>query len=497
MSQTKFIHIADLHLGKRQYNLEQRYKDSFRAFQWILDYSIEEKVDFILIAGDIFDKRKVDPRVLTKVFYIIQDFKKKSKSSLNREIPIICIEGNHDNPIYSTQSWMTFLADLDLILLLNGQYNQYEKRIIFEPFDKKKNRGGVIKVNGTRIYGLPFFGSSTAHLFEYIYESIETNSSELIILMMHFGIDGYDSSKPGIEISDSLKKIHEKVDYLALGHYHKMYRVPARDSWIFNPGSLEITDIKEKFEGINRGIFLVTATGKELRYRSIECDNGNTTPGLIPNRKFWSMPSIDISACESFDKTIDFVLDMIRRNGIPELESSEAFNKDNLNCPILFFNLTGDINYSRLEVNINHLRQEIMKKFAVLDVRVFSPYLISNLDDIKVPQDKKSLEEIETDVFRELIKTYPKFENMEEEVVELMKDIKRALVVSKPNYNALKEYISTWCIQNASSFNISTDLPNTQLIEKIEEQDDVSLNTEMHIEEEDDEDEYIDTIEED
>ena len=79
MTQSKFIHIADLHLGKTQYNNKQRYKDYFRAFKWILEKAIKEKVDFILIAGDMFDNRKISPRVLTKVFYIIRDFKKKSK----------------------------------------------------------------------------------------------------------------------------------------------------------------------------------------------------------------------------------------------------------------------------------------------------------------------------------------------------------------------------------------------------------------------------------
>ncbi|KKK82044.1 hypothetical protein LCGC14_2807320, partial [marine sediment metagenome] len=123
----KFIHIADVHLGKRQYNNNERYQDYFRAFKWILEFAIQESVDFVLIAGDLFDNRKVSPEVLTEVFYIIRNFKTKSQEALNREIPLICIEGNHDTPIYSKQSWMTFLADLDLIILLSGEYDKIKK----------------------------------------------------------------------------------------------------------------------------------------------------------------------------------------------------------------------------------------------------------------------------------------------------------------------------------------------------------------------------------
>jgi len=75
MKPSKFVHIADLHLGKRQYNLSERYKDYFRAFKWILNFSLNEEVDFLLIAGDIFDHKNIGPSVLSELFHIIQNFK--------------------------------------------------------------------------------------------------------------------------------------------------------------------------------------------------------------------------------------------------------------------------------------------------------------------------------------------------------------------------------------------------------------------------------------
>ena len=59
------MHLADLHLGKRQYNIEERYNDYFRAFKWILSEAIQQNLDFILVSGDLIDSDQgISPSVL-------------------------------------------------------------------------------------------------------------------------------------------------------------------------------------------------------------------------------------------------------------------------------------------------------------------------------------------------------------------------------------------------------------------------------------------------
>ena len=57
----RFMHIADIHLGYRQYNLFERFKDFGKAFRQIINIAIEKKVDFIICAGDLFDRDSIDP----------------------------------------------------------------------------------------------------------------------------------------------------------------------------------------------------------------------------------------------------------------------------------------------------------------------------------------------------------------------------------------------------------------------------------------------------
>ncbi len=56
----RFLHMADCHLGYRQYNLRERFNDFGQAFLNVIDTAIAEKVDFVLLAGDLFQKRAID-----------------------------------------------------------------------------------------------------------------------------------------------------------------------------------------------------------------------------------------------------------------------------------------------------------------------------------------------------------------------------------------------------------------------------------------------------
>ena len=51
----KFAHISDIHLGQRQYHLPEREQDIYDTLKQAINRSIEEKVDFVIFSGDIFD----------------------------------------------------------------------------------------------------------------------------------------------------------------------------------------------------------------------------------------------------------------------------------------------------------------------------------------------------------------------------------------------------------------------------------------------------------
>jgi DNA repair exonuclease SbcCD nuclease subunit len=95
----KLAHLADLHLGFRQYTrltpqgINQREADVARAFRSALDGVIEAKPDVIVLAGDVFDSvRPPNPAILDA----FNQFR-RLRGALP-QVPVIILAGDHDTP---------------------------------------------------------------------------------------------------------------------------------------------------------------------------------------------------------------------------------------------------------------------------------------------------------------------------------------------------------------------------------------------------------------
>lgn len=211
----KFIHLSDLHLGKRvnEYSMkdDQRY-----ILNQISDIIGREQPDAVLIAGDVYD-RSVPP---VEAVGLLDDFLVKLAE---REIPVLIISGNHDSP-----ERLTFLAKL------------IEKsRIYISP----AYNGEVTPVTLSDAYGtvdvwmLPFIKPvHVRHCFPE--ETIESYTDALSCAIGHMAVDRSrrnvlmthqfvtdaarcDSEELSVGGSDNVDKfVFEPFDYVALGHLH-------------------------------------------------------------------------------------------------------------------------------------------------------------------------------------------------------------------------------------------------------------------------------------
>ena len=90
MKPFSFVHAADLHLGYAQYGLEARRQDFDNAFRELVDKTIELKVDFIIIAGDLFHQPRPSNVTLENT---IRSFKRLKDAA----IPVLTVDGSHDS----------------------------------------------------------------------------------------------------------------------------------------------------------------------------------------------------------------------------------------------------------------------------------------------------------------------------------------------------------------------------------------------------------------
>jgi DNA repair exonuclease SbcCD nuclease subunit len=74
----RFIHTADIHLGKTYRGSpgeKERYEDFFRCLSGIVADAVHEQVDFVLICGDLFHTGQILPKTFAKTIETLQPLK--------------------------------------------------------------------------------------------------------------------------------------------------------------------------------------------------------------------------------------------------------------------------------------------------------------------------------------------------------------------------------------------------------------------------------------
>lgn len=231
----KFLHIADCHVGCRQYGMKEREHDFYRALASAADAAVDNGCDAIVVAGDLFDAVKPPAEAVCVVKDIVNALKEKN-------VRVLGIEGNHD---------------------MTG--NSYWLRVCgIEPLDRK-----VVEVNGVKFAGFNFQRSDDLiqSLSDFSEPSTdEDNSCDVIVL--HAGLvelgDSFTGDLSVNSILPYLKKLG--VKYVALGHIHT-YMEPIYDGIHFvQPGSTELKDVSEQ---LNKQAMLVEVSNGEVMQQPV------------------------------------------------------------------------------------------------------------------------------------------------------------------------------------------------------------------------------------
>jgi DNA repair exonuclease SbcCD nuclease subunit len=352
----KFIHASDIHLGSHQIRNDERANDFLYAFEEILNIAKHYRVNFIILAGDIFTSLEILPEKFTTIIKIIRKFKQSTPNT----IPIIAIEGNHDIRKYSRgkrfqkeQSWLKVLNELELIILLDADFNN-GKYQLYKEYNTNHRKGGKISLKNTIIYGNCYIGQNPVEYIRKISNNLDDTDDKFKILIQHFGIKGEMENVPGIAYRD-IACLREKVDYLALGHFHKQFII---NNWVFNPGSSEATCVSDHF--FKRGIFLVKAVKNKKNKYKIRASSIELT-----NRKsIWNTISLK-SYFNNFQSLINYIIKSLTKQRNPRLLD---------NHPILYLRLTGIKPMKLSKKRINTLSNYIIKKLGYIDVKIYQKF---------------------------------------------------------------------------------------------------------------------------
>lgn len=315
----KFIHCADLHLGKYQNIVNERYFDFFDAFGQIIDIAIEKQVDFVLCCGDMFDSKSPSPQTFQITARKLQKLK-------NANIPFIAIEGNHDRIVFgSKNSWLKNLSFLGLITLLTHEYDEEGYAVVSK---YNNGEGCILETEDYTILGLSYMGAATSVQLKKL--QVQKNDKPSI-LALHAGIEEFlPQDLARISIGD-LEHLTDKFNYIALGHIHKTYN----EKNIFNPGSSEVTSISEARRGDIKGVYIAEINGSELLTEFIPLNTRKHCFANITVPK--GEDALSYILGEMKDKYADSVLELTLSIPDPYIDISELKQKiiKKCNCCIV------------------------------------------------------------------------------------------------------------------------------------------------------------------
>ena len=248
----KIVHCSDLHLGKRfsgnKDYVKKRYMDFFNAFATFIDKVEEIKPDVCLIAGDIFDKKEINPDILSKTEYLFKKLKDNVKKN------IIAIEGNHDNSRILEESWLEYLQEQNILKVF--YYNK--------DFEEKN----YLKIDDINFYPVGYPGFMIDEALTKLSEKL--NPQEKNIIIVHTGISGSINTLPGLVSTSILDLFKDKAIYIAGGHIHSFTTYPKEKPYFFVSGSLEFSNVQNEKSDKKGFIFFDTDT---LNYEFIELEH--------------------------------------------------------------------------------------------------------------------------------------------------------------------------------------------------------------------------------
>ncbi|MBQ9148083.1 MAG: metallophosphoesterase [Oscillospiraceae bacterium] len=180
----RMIHCSDLHLDSAmETNLSarqarERNDEICATFSKLVTWAVEHQVEAVLIAGDLFDSRRVSVRTADFVL---------DRISRAPEVDFLYLRGNHDE----SRDGFSDRTLPDNLKTFSAEWTTYR-------------------------YGNVAVTAMEPENWETMYDSLHLSPDDTNIVMLH----GQEATQPGEELIAVPKLRGKHIHYLALGHIH-------------------------------------------------------------------------------------------------------------------------------------------------------------------------------------------------------------------------------------------------------------------------------------
>ncbi|MEF8808740.1 DNA double-strand break repair protein Mre11 [Natronomonas sp.] len=235
---TRVIHTGDTHLGYRQYHLPERREDFLDAFRQVAEDAVEDDVDAVVHAGDLFHDRRPGLPDLLGTLDVLERLD-------GAGIPFLAIVGNHETK--RDAQWLDLFEAMGLATRLGA-----------EP----------VVIEDTAFYGLDFVPRSQREGLDYEFAPHDADHAALVShglfspLVPDYGNVEWDAE-------EVLSEANQAFDAMLLGDEHAATREQIEGTWVTYCGSTERASASERDE---RGYNIVEfdEDGVHISRRGIE-----------------------------------------------------------------------------------------------------------------------------------------------------------------------------------------------------------------------------------
>jgi len=245
----RLAHLADTHLGYKQYNLEEREKDIYDALEEIGDKILEEHADIVVHSGDLFDS----PRPTPQAYFAFKKFLRK----LDGKVEFFAVLGDHDRP--KSRGVAPHVLFDDQVQVLGVSANAEHQSV---------------NVGGQDVLVAGLSSLSRAYRVVLVEELKKLGALQLDgkvgVLVLHEGIDKFFPF--GSELS--LNEVPRNFSYVAMGHLHARIKASFGEGELAYPGSSEIIR-KDEISGwrkLGKGFFIVDLEGDDVEVRDVNLE---------------------------------------------------------------------------------------------------------------------------------------------------------------------------------------------------------------------------------
>ncbi|EGQ79039.1 exonuclease SbcD [Fusobacterium animalis ATCC 51191] len=375
----KIVHCSDLHLGKRfsgnKDYVKKRYMDFFNTFATFVDKVEEIKPDVCLIAGDIFDKKEINPDILSKTEYLF----KKLKDNVKKDI--IAIEGNHDNSRILEESWLEYLQEQNILKVF--YYNK--------DFEEKNH----LKIDDINFYPVGYPGFMIDEALTKLSEKL--NPQEKNIVIVHTGISGSTNTLPGLVSTSILDLFKDKAIYIAGGHIHSFTTYPKEKPYFFVSGSLEFSNVQNEKSDKKGFVLFDTDT---LNYEFIELEHRKRIKKDFSYTNFSNLENEFENFVKELNLTGEEILVIsvsLNNNDYINTENLENIAEKNgaLKTHILIKNILniGTSEENNSDLSIDELEKNLINTWNISEIEKFSKSF-SRLKELFSNDDRDSFLEL-------------------------------------------------------------------------------------------------------